>query len=110
MGRHDPVVRYAGRKAAAAPATGLAKKHMAEQAALVDSSLTVDNGPSASAPARKVKTTAAPAVKKSSAKKAAAKKASGKKTAAKKPAAKKSATKKAAAKKSSTKSARAKKR
>jgi len=32
---------YVGRKAAASPATGLAKVHAAEQAALVDAALTV---------------------------------------------------------------------
>ena len=33
--------RYVGRKAAASPATGLAKTHAAEQAALVNEALTV---------------------------------------------------------------------
>lgn len=35
----DTVVRYIGRRAAASPATGLAKLHMAEQAAIIESAL-----------------------------------------------------------------------
>lgn len=109
MGHAEPQVRYAGRKAAAAPATGLARKHMAEQAALVDSALTVEGASAKSSPARKVKSTAAPAVKKAEAKKSAAKKSAAKKPAAKKAAPKKSTAKKSAAKKVGGKKAPAKK-
>lgn len=91
MGHSEMAVRYTGRAAAAAPATGLAKKHMIEQAALVNDALTVERAQSSGAAPRKVKTTASPpakkaVVKKATVKKAAAKKAPAKKSAAKKPA------------------------
>jgi 2-oxoglutarate dehydrogenase E1 component len=41
MGCEHPKPRYAGRDSAASPATGLAKRHHAEQADLVDAALTV---------------------------------------------------------------------
>jgi len=41
MGFADPRIRYAGRHAAAAPATGVHARHVAEQARLVDEALTV---------------------------------------------------------------------
>jgi len=98
MGHGETSVRYVGRSAAAAPATGLAKKHAAEQAALVDDALTVERGATnVAVTTRKVKTTAKPAAKKPAnkrpaAKKPAAKKAAVKKT-AKKPTAKKASSK-----------------
>lgn len=49
LGRGGDKVAYAGRKAAASPATGLLNKHIAEQQALVDEALTVP----AAKPARK---------------------------------------------------------
>ena len=89
MKRKNTALQYAGRAAAAAPATGLAKKHLAEQAALVDAALTVPGTTKVAAPKR-------PATAKKTAKaKPAAKKASAKKPAAKKPAAKKPAAKSA---------------
>jgi len=42
IGRAGEIIGYAGRAEAAAPATGLASKHKAEQEALVDAALTVD--------------------------------------------------------------------
>ncbi len=98
MGHGETAVRYTGRGAAAAPATGLAKKHALEQAALVDDALTVQGGATRGVAARKVKTSAKPAQKKAPAKKAPAKKAASPKAAPKK------AAKKPAAKKSSAKS------
>lgn len=41
MGFAAPRPRYAGRKSAGSPATGLFKRHQAEQAALIDDALTV---------------------------------------------------------------------
>lgn len=93
MGHGEPNVRYAGRTAAAAPATGLAKKHMAQQAALVDEAITVERGAPRAAVSRKVKASARPATKKPAAKKVAPKS-----KAVKKPQAKKSVAKKPQAK------------
>ncbi|MEQ8665283.1 MAG: 2-oxoglutarate dehydrogenase E1 component [Rhodospirillales bacterium] len=73
-------VKYVGREAAASPATGSAKRHIAEQQAIVNTALAVPQ------PA-----TRKPAAKKSTTKKAAAPKLAAKKPAAKKPAAKKPA-------------------
>jgi 2-oxoglutarate dehydrogenase E1 component len=42
LGAANPRPRYVGRKSAASPATGLAKTHAAEQAALVSAALTVE--------------------------------------------------------------------
>ncbi len=41
----DPDLRYAGRSAAASPATGLAEHHVREQRALIDEALTVGLSP-----------------------------------------------------------------
>lgn len=41
VGAEHPRPRYAGRPAAASPATGLMKRHQVEQAALIDDALTV---------------------------------------------------------------------
>jgi 2-oxoglutarate dehydrogenase E1 component len=104
---------YAGRVAAASPATGLAKKHHAEQAALVDEALTVGKTTQVTliTPAVAEPAAGKPAVKKSAAKKASAKKPAAKKAAAKKAPAKKAAAKKPAARKTTKKAAsRAKKR
>jgi len=103
--------RYIGRVAAASPATGSAKRHAAEQKALVDEALDLP------APSRKVAVSrnvpkSAPkkaAAKKASAKKAAAKAAGAKKATAKKATAKKAGAKKASAKKAAAKAAGAKK-
>jgi len=65
MGRGDLAVRYAGRPAAASPATGSLKRHIAEQAALVDDALTIKK----QAPRRKSPTRKAPAAKSSGKKK-----------------------------------------
>jgi len=92
MGRSDTRVRYAGRAAAASPATGLAKKHVIEQAALVDEALTIEKP----MPRRG-------AVKKAAQRKAPAKSAPARKAPAKKAAAKKAPAKKASAKKTTTK-------
>jgi 2-oxoglutarate dehydrogenase E1 component len=43
VGFEDPVPRYAGRAAAAAPATGLRKRHDEEQSRLIDEALTVES-------------------------------------------------------------------
>lgn len=85
---HRPAKRpvYAGRDAAASPATGSAKRHAAEQTALVDAALSLAEK------TRKVSVKAVP-------KKAATKKASAKKTTAKKSSAKKATAKKAAGRK-----------
>ncbi len=40
-GVEDPRLRYTGRASAGSPATGLAQRHHAEQAALIDDALTV---------------------------------------------------------------------
>ena len=45
LGFADPVPRYAGRTAAAAPATGSRKRHDDEQSRLIDEALAVDTGP-----------------------------------------------------------------
>jgi len=103
--------RYIGRVAAASPATGSAKRHAAEQKALVDEALDLP------APSRKVAVSrnvpkSAPkkaTAKKASAKKAAAKAAGAKKATAKKATAKKAGAKKASAKKAAAKAAGAKK-
>ena len=84
LGWANPRVRYAGRAAAASPATGLARKHVAEQKALVDAAITVERT------AKKATVVKAPA-KKASASKTAAKPAA--KKPAPKPAAKKAAAK-----------------
>ncbi len=42
VGARHPRPRYAGRPESASPATGLASKHKAEQAALVDAALTIE--------------------------------------------------------------------
>ena len=74
LGRSETSVRYAGRTAAASPATGSNKTHILEQAALVDDAITIKKAPSRrkpparKAPARKV------SVKKPAATKRAAKK------------------------------------
>ena len=104
MGHSEIVVRYAGRDAAAAPATGLASKHAAQQAALVDDALTVHSR-GAKTSGRAVKSSAKPAAKKATAKKAVAKKTTTKKAPAKKAAPKKAAAKKPAAKKPASKKA-----
>ena len=95
MGHNETTVRYTGRAAAAAPATGLAKKHLIEQAALVNDALTVERAQSSGAAPRKVKTTASPPVKKATVKKAAVKNPATKKAPAKKSVAKKPAKSKA---------------
>lgn len=41
IGAKHARIRYAGRPSAASPATGLAKRHQAEQARLVDEALTI---------------------------------------------------------------------
>ena len=97
MGRSDTRVRYTGRSAAASPATGLAKRHVAEQAALVDDALTIikpvaRRGTAKKATPRSAPTRKAP-VKKAAAKKSPAKKATAAKAPAKRAAAKKPATK-----------------
>ncbi len=102
---HKPAKRpvYAGREAAASPATGSAKRHAAEQAGLVDAALSVPEKArkvSVKTPTRKTAAKKATA-KKVAVKKAVAKKASVKKATAKKSTAKKSAAKKAAARKGS---------
>lgn len=104
MGHGETTVRYAGRTAAAAPATGLAKKHLAQQAALVDEAITVERGTPGVAVSRKVKSSALPATKKTAAKKAAPKAKVAKKPQAKKPQAKKPQAKKTVAKKPQAKS------
>jgi 2-oxoglutarate dehydrogenase E1 component len=108
--------RYVGREAAASPATGSAKRHAAEQKALVDEALDLPARSKvavSTAPAKAVGGTKAAAkktaAKKAGTKKAAAKKATAKKTAAKKTAAKKAAAKKAGAKKTAAKKAAARK-
>jgi 2-oxoglutarate dehydrogenase E1 component len=95
MGHNETTVRYTGRAAAAAPATGLAKKHLIEQAALVNDALTVERAQSSGAAPRKVKTTASPPGKKATVKKAAVKNPATKKAPAKKSVAKKPAKSKA---------------
>jgi len=45
MGFAEPILRYAGRSAAASPATGFAERHEHEQRALVDEALTVGLSP-----------------------------------------------------------------
>ncbi len=40
-GVEDPQLRYTGRASAGSPATGQAKRHQVEQAALIDDALTV---------------------------------------------------------------------
>jgi 2-oxoglutarate dehydrogenase E1 component len=71
MGRGGERVAYAGRKAAASPATGSAKKHAAEQAALVAEALgeapkaTSSRSRSASKPATSTKSSASRSRKKS---------------------------------------------
>lgn len=92
MGRSDTRVRYTGRAAAASPATGLAKKHVIEQATLVDDALTIEKaaprrGTAKKLAPRKAPTKSAPA-RKTPAKKTAAAKAPAKRAAAKKPATK----------------------
>ncbi len=42
IGAREARARYVGRPEAAAPATGVAKRHLAEQAALVDQALSID--------------------------------------------------------------------
>lgn len=137
---HGPCRRpnYIGRDAAASPATGLAKRHQAQQEHIVEHALSlkpmavtvggvkVGGTPALRADAElepgfgartapAVKGTAKKAggvkaaVKKAGAKKTAAKKAGSKKGAAKKAAPKKAAAKKASAKKASAKKASAKK-
>ncbi len=70
MDRGDVRIQYAGRAAAASPATGLMRKHVAEQAALVDAALTIPKP----APAKAAKPASpAPAKAKPAAKKPAAK-------------------------------------
>ena len=64
MGRDGDRIAYAGRKSAASPATGSAKKHAIEQATLVNEAL----GEVAKAPARS-RSAAKPATRKSPAKK-----------------------------------------
>ncbi|MEQ8443797.1 MAG: 2-oxoglutarate dehydrogenase E1 component [Alphaproteobacteria bacterium] len=93
--------RYIGRPAAASPATGSAKRHAAEQKALVNEALSLPPRSSKVAVSRTVPKTAATkaAAKKTAAKASGAKKAAAKKTGSKKVGAKKSAAKKAAAKK-----------
>ncbi|MDP4796333.1 MAG: 2-oxoglutarate dehydrogenase E1 component [Rhodospirillales bacterium] len=84
MGRTDTYVRYTGRTAAAAPATGLAKKHVAQQAALIDDALTIYSLKGTIVPAKPVKSSAKPAAtSKAKAKKAPTKKAVTKKAPAK---------------------------
>lgn len=131
LGRDGERLPYAGRPAAAAPATGLMRKHLAEQEKLIDEALTLAVE---TRPAMRVSSKPAPAPKdvakrrdttrtgsgagrstqaaakkasagKKTAKKAAAKKSSGKKPAAKKAAAKKSGTTKASSKRGTGKSA-----
>ena len=80
LGLGDKRVKYVGREAAASPATGSAKRHLAEQQAIVNASLSV--------PPRAVKK---PAVSGNSTKKPATKKPAAAKPAARKPAAKKAA-------------------
>ena len=98
-------VLYAGRAAAAAPATGLARKHVAEQAALVDEAITVSGSAPRPVAATKKPASKKPTVKKSTAKATPAKKAPAKKTPAKKAPAKKAPAKKAPAKKTPPKKA-----
>lgn len=93
--------RYIGRAPGAAPATGIAKRHAAEQKALVDESLDLP-------PRSRKVSVKVPATKKAATKKAAAKKTETKKAVAK-TATKKSAVKKAAGKKAAGKKAAAKK-
>ena len=85
IGRGDLRLKYAGRDAAAAPATGSAKKHVQQQKQLIDDALSV---PKPAAPRRKVSTKAPPrkatAAAKAPARKAPAKKAPARKTAANK--------------------------
>lgn len=132
LGRDGERLPYVGRPAAAAPATGLMRKHLAEQEKLIDEALT----PTVEArPSMRVSSKPAPAPKdvakrretsrtgngggrstqatakkaaagKKAAKKAPAKKAGGKKPAAKKAAAKKSGATKASSKRGTGKSAR----
>lgn len=108
LGRGGQRVGYAGRPAAAAPATGLMSKHLAQQAQLVDEALTVA---APARPARQVSSTPAkakaPAAGKGTAKKAASKKAVARKSPARKAAAK-PAARKASAKKSGGRKAAAK--
>ncbi len=54
MGFSHPVLRYAGRPAAASPATGIAAYHEREQRALVDEALTVGLSPMGRIGSRKV--------------------------------------------------------
>ncbi len=82
----DPHLGYAGRWSAASPATGLLRKHVAEQQNLVDKALTIPGKP---APARK-SAAKKPAAKKAPAKKAPAKRAAPRKAPAR--AAKKTTT------------------
>jgi len=79
LGRSERI-KYAGRVDAASPATGLASRHIKEQAALIDDALTVTG--------KRVARKAAPAKKAAAPKKAVAKKAGAKKAPAKKAAAK----------------------
>jgi 2-oxoglutarate dehydrogenase E1 component len=97
IGHEQHLARYVGRKEAASPATGLMKKHLAEQAALVEEALVLPALPTKRAPV----STRAPA-KKPAAKAPARKPAAAKAPAKKAPAAKtapKAAPKKAPAKK-----------
>ena len=71
IGYNDKTVRYVGREAAASPATGSSKRHMAEQQAIVDTALTIPNAPRSTpsrAPAKKKKATAKPAARKTATK------------------------------------------
>ncbi len=53
MGFKNPRPRYAGRASAASPATGQNKRHLAEQAALIDDALTIGRKPMGRIAARK---------------------------------------------------------
>ena len=83
IGHPQGQARYVGRTEAASPATGLMKKHLAEQAALVDEALSLPTKKSArrpvatKAPARKPATKTATKSAKSAAKPAAKRTASG---------------------------------
>jgi len=100
-------VLYAGRAAAAAPATGLARKHVAEQAALVDEAITVPGHAPRAVAATKKPTAKKPAAKKPAMKKPAVKAAPTKKAPAKKATAKKVPTKKTAPKSTAKRSRKA---
>ncbi|MBC8239244.1 MAG: 2-oxoglutarate dehydrogenase E1 component, partial [Alphaproteobacteria bacterium] len=69
LGRGGEVIHYAGRTAAASPATGSLKKHIIEQAGLVDEAITLKQPAKKAASTRK-----APAKKPAPAKRAAKKK------------------------------------